>query len=56
MAVRERSRMLRTFGNILIHMERDEGEIVLVDELLLNLVTLMDRTIGTPPISTTDMI
>ena len=55
MVVRERS-VLRTLVDILICMERDEGEIVLVDELLLNLVKLVDRTIGTPPISTIDMI
>ena len=28
----------------------------MVDELLLNLVNLVHRTIGTPPISTTDVI
>ena len=49
MAVREMS-MLRTLVDILICMEFDEGEIVLVDKLLLNLVRLVDRTIGTPPI------
>ena len=48
--------MLRTLVDILIHMECDEGEIVLVDELLLNVMKLVDRTIGAPPIGTTDKI
>ena len=48
--------MLRTLVDIFIRMKRDEREIAFVDELLLNVVKLVDRTIGTPPIDTTDMI
>ena len=55
MVVRERS-MLRTLVDIFIRMKRDEREIAFVDELLLNVVKLVDRTIGTLPISTTDMV
>ena len=40
MVVRERF-MFRTLVDNLISMECDEGEIVLVDELLLNLVKLV---------------
>ena len=50
MVVRERS-VFRTLVDILVHMEHDEGEIVLVDEFLLNLVKVVDRTIGKPAIS-----
>ena len=54
MAIRKRS-MLRTLVDILVHMERNEGEIVLVDELLLNLVQLVHRIIGISTISTADI-